>query len=101
MGCRNIEAENPPVCSSKFWGGFSMRILLFVVAQKCVLWYIINEKGQPPTRWVARLVKMEIPPLSLGQSVRAVFLCSNYFLSFKVTMNVSNAMINSPKIIRS
>ena len=75
--------------------------LLFVVAQKCVLWYIINEKGQPPTRWVARLVKMEIPPLSLGQSVRAVFLCSNYFLSFKVTMNVSNAMINSPKIIRS
>ena len=36
--------------------------LLFVVAQKCVLWYIINEKGQPPTRWVARLVKMEIPP---------------------------------------
>ena len=36
--------------------------LLFVVAQKRELWYIINEKGQPPTRWFARLVKMEIPP---------------------------------------
>ena len=31
VGCRNIEAENPPVFSSKFWGGFSMLELLFVV----------------------------------------------------------------------
>ena len=57
MGCRNVEAENPPVHSSKFWGGFSMRRLLFVVAQKRELWYIINEKGQPPTRWVAELIR--------------------------------------------
>ena len=74
--------------------------LLFVVAQKRELWYIINEKGQPPTRWVAEILKQKIRPYS-RQSFGAVFLCSNYFLSFKVTMNVSNAMINSPKIIRS
>ena len=36
--------------------------LLFVVAQKCVLWYIINEKGQPPTRWVARILGVESHP---------------------------------------
>ena len=35
---------------------------VFVVAQKREWWYTKNKKGQPPTRWVARLVKMEIPP---------------------------------------
>ena len=56
-----------------------MRILLFVVAQKRVLWYIINEKGQPPTRWVAEMFKQKFRPHT-RQSFGAVFLCSNYFL---------------------
>ena len=38
--------------------------------------------------------------LSLGQSVRADFLCNSYFLVFN-TMNVSNAIMNIPKDIKS
>ena len=33
------------------------------------------------------MVKMEIPPLSLGQSFGAVFLCSNYFLLLHKSVN--------------
>ena len=51
-----------------------MRRLLFVVAQKRELWYIINEKGQPPTRWVAEMFKQKFRPHT-RQSFGAVFLC--------------------------
>ena len=47
---------------------------VFVVAQKRVLWYIINEKGQPPTRWVAEMFKQKFRPHT-RQSFGAVFLC--------------------------
>ena len=62
MGWPTDMEETPPVYWPKCGGGFSVLELLFVVAQKCEWWYTKNEKGQPPTRWVARLVKMEIPP---------------------------------------
>ena len=59
---------------------------VFVVAQKRVLWYIINEKGQPPTRWVAEILKQKIRPYS-RQSFGVVFLCSNYFLVLHKSVN--------------
>ena len=50
-----------------------MRRLLFVVAQKCVLWYIINEKGQPPTSWVGLQIWKKLHPFT-GQSLGVDFL---------------------------
>ena len=41
---------------------------VFVVAQKRELWYIINEKGQPPTRWVGLQIWKKLHPFT-GQSL--------------------------------
>jgi hypothetical protein len=59
---------------------------------------IIKIERQPPTRWVADSMGQKIR-LGEWQITEAVFLCAFYFLFLK--MNVSNASINIPKIIRS
>ena len=74
--------------------------LLFVVAQKCEWWYTKNEKRTTAHKVVCPIGKDGNSALSLGQSVRAVFLCNSYFLLFN-TMNVSNAIMNIPKDIKS
>ena len=43
------------------------------LAKQWILWYIKYRKRQPPTRWVAELVKKN--PLRARQSFGAVFLC--------------------------
>ena len=74
---------------------------LFLVLHESVNSGILKmKKDNRPQGGLPGELGRKIRPYS-RQSFGAVFLCSNYFLSFKVTMNVSNAMINSPKIIRS
>ena len=84
----------------KVLGRFFYAYITFCCCTKVCIVVYYKWKGTTAHKVGCPIGKDGNSALSLGQSVRAVFLCNSYFLLFN-TMNVSNAIMNIPKDIKS
>lgn len=82
-----------------------LHIILWVSTNSISIWFADIFFPFPPPAWtgdnkVANLVGMHRKATLTGQVIRVVFLCKKHYL-MNENMNVSNAIMNIPKAIRS